>query len=285
MRWASWDQAALAALFSVTLALVLSRLRPTKLSLILIPAAREFGFISSIYSIWRLARMLPLAQEEGALDRARQLARLQDAFHLPTELATQQWVMEHDWLVRFTTVYYATLHVPALIAFMVWLFFRHRDQYQRWRTALSVLTAFCLVIRFMRVAPPRFLPELGFVDLSDRIGLSVYGPVGSGVSDQFAAMPSIHVAWAAVVSFGVFSVTTSRWRWVILPHVFITIGVVAATGHHWWLDSIVALALLGVALVIDRVGRQWAARARPPEARGHYQTAPVAQRTSISSSP
>ena len=69
-------------------------------------------------------------------------------------------------------------------------------------------------------------------------------------------MPSIHVAWAAVVSIGVFAVTTSRWRWVLVGHVPVTILVVAATGHHWWLDGGVAIALMGVALWIDRWGRQ-----------------------------
>ena len=42
----------------------------------------------------------------------------------------------------------------ALIAFLVWMFFRHRDQYPHWRNGLALVTAGCLVIRFVRVAPP-----------------------------------------------------------------------------------------------------------------------------------
>jgi hypothetical protein len=94
------------------------------------------------------------------------------------------------------------------------------------------------------------------VDLSERFGPSVYGPVGTGVSDQFAAMPSIHVGWAAVVSFGILATSTSRWRWVFLLHVVLTILVVSATGHHWWLDGIVALALLGLGLSVDSLVRR-----------------------------
>jgi hypothetical protein len=147
-----------------------------------------------------------------------------------------------------------------LLVFLVWLFIRHRDQYPHWRNGLAGLTAFCLVIRFIRVAPPRFVQELGFVDLSDKHGFDVYGDVGTGISDQFAAMPSIHVGWAAVVALGVFSVTTSRWRWVVLMHLPITIFVVAATGHHWWLDGIVAIALLWVSLAVDTYVRERLAR-------------------------
>ncbi len=256
MKWVTWDQAAVAAVMSSVVVLFLRRLRPARWSNAVIPAAREFAFISAIYSIWRVARTLPLVQDEGAIDRARQLAEWQDAMFLPTEASLQRFVIQHDWLAWFTTTYYAAVHVPSLIVFLVWLFVRHRDYYLQWRTALAVLTAFCLVIRFFRVAPPRFLPELGFVDLSTKLGLSVYGPVGTGVSDQFAAMPSIHVAWAAVVALGVFHASPSRWRWVLVMHLPVTIIVVAATGHHWWLDSIVAVVLLGVSLGIDRAGRR-----------------------------
>ena len=138
---------------------------------------------------------------------------------------------------------------------MVWLFVRHRDEYSRWRNALAILTAFCVVIRFIRVAPPRFLPDLGYIDLSTNYGWSLYGPVGTGVSDQFAAMPSIHVGWAALVSFAIVAVSTSRWRWVFLLHVVLTMLVVSATGNHWWMDGIVAIILLGLAIAIDSAVR------------------------------
>lgn len=261
MPWPTWDEAAKAALISALLVVVLRRLRPTRVSQALLPAAWEFSFVASLYSIWRLARMLPIAKQEGALERARQIALWQDRFRLPSELSVQDWVVDRDWLVWLTTLYYAMVHVPALIIFLIWMWVRHRDQYKTWRTALALSTCFCLLIRFLRVAPPRLLPEYGFVDLTDRIGVSVYGSVGTGISDQYAAMPSIHVAWAAIISFGVFALSPSRWRWLILTHVFVTIWVVAATGHHWWFDGIVALALLGIALWIDQLGRsRWEGR-------------------------
>ncbi|MDA3038278.1 MAG: phosphatase PAP2 family protein [Actinomycetota bacterium] len=256
MPWPTWQESGTAALVSALLVFLLRRFRPSRASMALIPAAWEFSFVAALYTLWRLARKLPIAHEDGALERARQIAVWQDRLFLPSEANIQRWVIERDWLAWFTSVYYATVHVPALIAFLIWMWVRHREHYHTWRTALAILTGFCLVVRFLRVAPPRFLPEYGFVDLSNRIGISVYGPVGSGISDQFAAMPSIHVAWAAIVSFGVFAVSPSRWRWVVLSHVFVTVWVVAATGHHWWADGIVAVAFLVVGLWMNRVGRQ-----------------------------
>ena len=155
-----------------------------------------------------------------------------------------------------TTSYYATVHVPALIAFLVWLFVRHRDKYPHWRNGLALVTAWCLVIRFVRVAPPRFLPDLGYVDMGQQYGMSVYATdPTTGVSDQFAAMPSIHVAWAAVVSFGIIAASTSRWRWFFLLHVVLTMLVVSATGNHWWMDGIVAIGLLAGSLAVDTAVR------------------------------
>ncbi|QXC60763.1 phosphatase PAP2 family protein [Aquihabitans sp. G128] len=265
MNWPTWNEAAIAAVLSIVLAQVAKR-RSGKVWGAIGPAATEFALISGLYSVWRVARQLPLAQDEGAIERAHQIVRAERWLHLPTELSMQHFVLRHDVLARWTNTYYATVHVPALLAFLVWLYVRHRDHFPRWRNGLVILTGFCLVIRFVRVAPPRFLP--GYVDLSTRYGMNIYGPVGTGVSDQFAAMPSIHVGWAAVVSFGIVAASPSRFRWLALFHVVATMFVVMASGNHWWLDGLVAIALLGVGLLMDTAGRRLAARWRTTKAEG-----------------
>jgi hypothetical protein len=260
--WPTWDQAAVSAVLSVALWWALRRIR-SDLTRSLEPVAAEFALVAALYSVWRLARMLPLATDSGAMDRARDILAIEQWLHLPTELALQDLVLRHDWLGEPTSVYYATLHVPTLIAFLVWLFFRHRDRYPHWRNGLALVTAGCLVIRFVRVAPPRFFPDLGYQDVSHRYGVSVYGSdLATGVSDQLAAMPSIHVAWAAVVSFGIVAVSTSRWRWLFLLHLVLTTLVVAATANHWWLDGVVAILLLWGGLALDTAARSLLARRR-----------------------
>jgi hypothetical protein len=268
MDWPTWNQAAVVAVLCGLIAVGSRRMPPTRLRTALGAAARELALVASLYSIWRLARVLPLAHDHGAIERARQINRFQHWLHLPSELSLQHFVLRHDWLGWLMNYYYGILHVPALIAFLVWLFVRHRDKYSKWRNALAMLTAFCVLIRFVRVAPPRFLTDLGYIDLSTRYGLSIYGPVGTGVSDQFAAMPSIHVGWAAVVSLGIVTASTSRWRWLFLAHLILTMLAVSATGNHWWLDGIVAIVLLLIALAIDDGARRLLAsrrRAQPSD--------------------
>jgi hypothetical protein len=256
VKWPTWSQAAIAAAIAALVALFLRRSRPTRFGEIAGPAALEFAFVASLYSIWRMAKNLPLTQAEGAIDRAYDIVAVQEFLRLPSELSLQLFVLDHDWLARFSAYYYAVAHVPGIVIFLVWLYARHRDAYPHWRNALAILTAFCLFIRFVKVAPPRYLTELGYVDVSVIYGMDVYGEAGTGVSSQFAAMPSLHVAWAAVVAFGALAASTSRWRWIGMVHLVMTMLVIAATGHHWWLDGIVALALLWVSLQLDTVGRR-----------------------------
>jgi hypothetical protein len=256
MKWPTATQAFIAALIAVTVAFALRRSRPTRAGEAVGPAALEFAFVASLYAIWRLAKNLPLEQADGAIERARDIVAVQEFLRLPSELTLQRFVLDHDWLAQFSAAFYAVAHVPGIVIFLVWLYARHRDVYPRWRNALAIVTGACLFIRFVKVAPPRFLTDLGYVDLSEMYDMSVYGEAGTGVSSQFAAMPSIHVAWAAVVAFGALAASTSRWRWIGMAHLVMTLLVVAATGHHWWLDGIVAIGLLWMALGLDTLGRR-----------------------------
>lgn len=260
MPWPTWQQSLIAAALSALAMVALRRGPQRRVTIVAHQAATEFTILASLYAVWRMARLLPLYQSEGARQRAYDIVELQEVFFLPTELSLQQLVMRSEAVSWFSSAYYTTVHVPATIAFLIWLFWRGRDHFGQWRNILAITTGFCLVVRFWRVAPPRFLTDLGYVDLPAQFGLSPYGPVGTGVSPQFAAMPSIHVAWAAVVSFGVVAASRSRHRHWYLLHLIITLLVVAATGHHWWLDGIVAIAFVGLAWWIDRLGRRVLAR-------------------------
>lgn len=260
MSWPTWQQAVALATVSVVLVVALGRAAPTRARLATRSVAVEVGILAGLYAIWRIARKLPFATTEGAVERARWIDRFERAIHMPSELSLQEAVLDHGWIGRALNTYYAVMHVPALLAFLVWLYVRQRDAFPHWRNGLAILTGACLVIRFLRVAPPRLVPDLGYIDLASIFGFSVYGPVGTGVSDQLAAMPSIHVGWAAVVSFGIVATSTSRWRWVFALHIIVTSIAVSATGNHWWLDGIVAIVLLWVGLWADAAVRRALAR-------------------------
>lgn len=266
LPWPTWQQAWLATAVCVVAFGAVRRRRPSRATEVVLQALRETAILTALYGLWRTARKLPLAQTEGAIERARSIVDIQEAVWLPSEATLNRWMVDHDGLGWISSAYYVGMHVPAIFVFLIWMFWRHRDRYARWRNVLALTTAGCLVIRFWRVAPPRFLPELGFVDVTIIHGMDVYGPVGTGVSGQFVAMPSIHVAWAGVIGLGIAAASSSRWRWLFAAHLPITMFVVSATGHHWWLDGVVALALVGAAIGVDVGAGTLADRFRPPDA-------------------
>ncbi len=217
----------------------------------------EVAVIAALYSLWQYVFTLTVTETAGAIDHARWIHDAELAVGLPDELTVQRWSMTWDQLIRFANWYYAYLHVPALGVMLVWLFFRHRNRYGRIRNILALATGACLAIQSIPVAPPRFLPDLGFVDTGLVYGQSVYGEGGSGLSNQLAAMPSVHVTWAVLVAVAFVTASVSPWRWLAVVHPVVTTWAVVATANHWWADGIVAVALLvaaaGVLEGLDRV--------------------------------
>ncbi|HEX7443485.1 MAG TPA: phosphatase PAP2 family protein [Acidimicrobiales bacterium] len=210
--------------------------------------AGEIALVLALYALWRYAGGLSVMQVDGAMDRGRSVWQLQRSLHLPSEAALQRLVLPHPLLVQAANRYYAVMHVPAIIAILFWAFVWHRDRYPIVRNCLAMVTAACLAIQLVPVAPPRMFPELGFVDTAHLYGQSVYGAVGTGISDQLSAMPSVHVGWAVLVGLAAVLIGTSRWRWIVLAHPVLTVLVVAVTANHWWLDGVVAVVLLGISV-------------------------------------
>ena len=242
----------------------------------------EAGIVLGLYAVWQWAGSLGQRNVDTALSRGEAIWRFEQWLRLPSELQIEQAVLPHSLLSQAANVFYLSVHVPALVVFLIWLFVRHRDSYSVWRNTGALLTGACLAIQFVAVAPPRLLPNLGFVDMAAVYGQSVYTDGGIGGGTQVAAMPSMHVAWACLVAVGAIVVSTSRWRWLVLAHPILTVLVVVATANHWWLDGIVALALLaaayGVQAAVRRVVpvRAFEMRRAQPTAlnRASHQTSP-----------
>jgi hypothetical protein len=249
--WLPWNWAAvMAAVLAVTVALV----RPAGRRSVVIASAfaKETAIILSLYAVWQLMGRLSLVHVDGAIWRGKWLWDVERALHLPSEATVQRLAMKHDLIIEFANVYYAVVHVPALIIFLIWLFTLHRSRYVKVRNTLALVTLACLLIQFIPVAPPRLIPSLGIVDAPLLYHQSVYGPIGTGIAAQLSAMPSVHVAWALVVGICAVLVSNSRWRWLVLAHPILTIWAVTATGNHYWLDGIVAAVLLALAAFAQR---------------------------------
>ncbi|MBL1086008.1 inositol phosphorylceramide synthase [Streptomyces actinomycinicus] len=224
---------------------------------------REFLLVAGLFLVYKLGRQLATGHTAQAFHNARRVWHLERDVHLPHENAVQSALLHGDTLVHLANTYYATVHFPATLAFLIWLYLRRPAHYVWARRVLAVVTAAALVLPFtFPLAPPRMVTGTGLVDTARAYGPSVYGPPSSDhLSNQFAAMPSLHFGWALMVAIGLIAATRSRWRWLWLLHPLVTLLVIVGTANHYWLDAIVATAMLGLALAVIHPPRRTATTA------------------------
>ncbi|MFI6934758.1 phosphatase PAP2 family protein [Streptomyces sp. NPDC050287] len=216
------------------------------------PLVRELLLVVGLFLVYKFGRQLAAGHTAEALRNAHRVWDWEPAVHLPGEGSVQSLLLHSDTLIRIANTYYATVHFPATLGFLVWLYLRRPAHYVWARRVLAALTAAALLVHLVfPLAPPRMLAEAGLVDTARVYGPSVYGPPQTDhLSNQFAAMPSLHFGWALMVAIGLIVATRSRWRWLWLLHPVVTLLVIVGTANHYWLDAIVAGAILGLVLTV-----------------------------------
>jgi hypothetical protein len=215
-------------------------------------ASFEIAVVSALFALWQVANQLTRGHTTGGLRRGRWIWHAERVIGLPSEKSVQDLIIGHPWLVKSANYFYDTAHLTLMVVFLVWLWLRHRDRYPVVRNTIAAFTAMSLLIQMVAVAPPRLIGGTGLVDTAAVYGQSVYAAIGSGLADQYAAMPSIHIGWAVLISIAIVTSSTSRWRWLGLLHGLVTVFVVVATANHYWFDGIAACALLAPAWLIAR---------------------------------
>lgn len=249
--WMPWQYAVICAVGLGGVAVAHPLWRLPRMPVWARPWVREAAVVFVLYAAWRRLGAVNVTGPEGAMDRGRDLYDLERALFLPDELTLQRWTLKATWLARTANWYYIVVHVVPVGVWLVWLFARHRDVYARWRNVFALSSLLVLVLQWVPVAPPRFYPELGFVDTGALLGPRVYDAAGAGTIHQLSAMPSMHVAWAAGIGLSVFFAARSRWRWLGPAHIVGTTWAVVVTGYHWLADGLVAIAVVAlVALVL-----------------------------------
>jgi hypothetical protein len=225
----------------------------------------ELLLVAGLYVGYRLGRLLTVDREESARAHARLVHHLEGVLQLPSEAAIQHAVHSVR-LLEAANVYYLSAHFPVTIAFLVWGFVaRPRPEYLWARRLLVVLTLLGLVAHILfPLAPPRMFPRWGFLDTMTTYGPSAYDGASGALVNQYAAMPSLHIGWAVLIAVVVCRTGPQPVAYLACLHALTTIAVVTVTANHWLLDGLVAVALLGVALlVVPRPAT--AARALPGE--------------------
>ncbi|MEU6561034.1 phosphatase PAP2 family protein [Nocardia nova] len=223
---------------------------------------REVVLVVVVYFAYDGARLLVGSGLDHARSDAHGLMRVEGWLGLHPELWLNGVFVDHAWIAIPADFAYATLHYVVTPAILIWVWWSHREHYRVARTQLGIATVAGLIgFVLMPTAPPRLLESAsGFVDvmaLHSSVGWwegDASAPRGLGsLTNDFAAMPSLHVGWAlwcGLMLYRLGRTELARFAGVAYP-VLITV-VVMGTANHYLLDCVAGAALI--------LAAGWAAR-------------------------
>ena len=213
---------------------------------------------------------------ERALDNAIRIIDLEKAMGLFIEEAVQRPVVDWEWYLRFWNIFYGSLHFIVTIGAMVFLYARFPLRYRRYRNIILSTTALALIgfVTFP-LMPPRLLnagPPYGanesqyeFLDSLSEIGgfWSFDSGTMEAISNQWAAMPSLHIGWAIWCALALYPVLQRRWaQYAIVAYPFLTLYAIVVTANHYWIDAVGGALIVWAGYHIGTRISEWVA-ARP----------------------
>jgi membrane-associated phospholipid phosphatase len=217
-------------------------------------AFRELGVIALAALIYVAVRATTEGRADRAVANGRSLLRLEQTLHLDWEQALQGLVLGQPTLLKLANAVYIWGFWPVLAGAAVYLYVAHHEHYVQLRNAvfISSLIGFAF-FALLPVAPPRLVDP----HLLDTIHAYSphYRPVAlSDVTNEYAALPSLHFGWTLLVGVTVAGATR---RWIAYAFaVFMPTAMALAvivTANHYVIDVIVGGAVALTALAIARV--------------------------------
>ncbi len=226
------------------------------------------------YWAYRVVRGFADGQAAVAFENARVLMNAERAIGTFFEPGLQTWALGQEWLMAAANFMYVNGHFTVTPVFLAWLYIARNHAFYFVRNMFMVAMALALVLyAAFPTAPPRFLPEWGFTDTVASFLGEATEQSANLLYNPFAAVPSMHVAFALMIAVPAVRLVRARSlkvAWALYP-VVVTF-VVIVTANHFWLDAalgavVAALAAWAASAALGRVRPEvWAWPARRSEA-------------------
>jgi hypothetical protein len=224
-----------------------------------------------------------VGNEIHAFNNAHRVITFERHFGLFVEENLQDVFLGQKWFLQFWNVFYGTFHFWVTGFALVWCYRKRPQAYSFWRNTIVFTTLLALIgFSLFPLMPPRLLDDCGrfgacvsygFVDTLARFGglWSFDSGAMEKISNQYAAMPSLHFAWSSWTFLVLFPHLKHRWsRIAIALYPWITLFAIIVTANHYWLDAAGgALALAGglaVAWLLRWVTTRYRSRPAPSPA-------------------
>ena len=222
---------------------------------------------------------------DQAFTNAVRVIRWETAINLFHEQTVQAWFLPYKWFIQFWNTYYGTMHFIVTLGVFILLFVKRRDVFPQWRNTLAAMTALAIIgFAFFPLMPPRLLDEpcpatdpssyggacietserpeggWGFVDtLADYGGpWSFDSETMASISNQYAAMPSLHIGWSTWCALAVWPLIRNRWlKGLVLLYPAATLFCIVVTANHYWLDGVGGLVVFVTGSLIGWGLHRW----------------------------
>ncbi len=223
-----------------------------------------------------------------AYGHAQDIIDIERALHLYIEPHLQRWYLDlpGQGLIRGWNVYYGIAHFVVTFVALVWLFRRDKTRYPLWRNTLALTTCLAVIgFAAYSLMPPRLLddpgeygacqiyaPEAaaavpagalaapgcdrhGYTDTVAKYGGWIsFGDEGmKEVSNQYAAMPSMHIGWSTWSTLVLVPLLRRRWAKILaMLYPGLTLVCIVVTANHYWIDGVGGLVCLGAGFALAR---------------------------------
>ena len=221
---------------------------------------------------------------EHAFTNAMRVVDAERFLHIFHEATIQSWFLGSDLFIRFWNVYYGTFHfVVTLVAFF-WLYLRAPARFTQWRNVLAFTTGLAIVgFSLFPLMPPRLLDDtgpyggaalaqehqvgpFGFEDTLAEVGglWSFDSGTVAKISNQYAAMPSLHIGWSMWCTCALWPLVRRKWaRFLLVLYPLATLFCIVVTANHYFLDAVGGLVCLGIGYVAGTALDTWWHERRP----------------------
>lgn len=203
------------------------------------PWVTEIGLVLGLYWLYSVMRSASPDRVALATSNAHLVEAIQNSLGFDIELWLNGLFVRHQWLADASSVWYQITHMVVTVAVLLWLWWRRRSSYGPMRTSLAVLLVAGLATYWLfPLSPPRFALH-GSVDTMAANPVLFAGRESvTGLANLYAAMPSLHVAWAVWCALAIVMTTRSRWRYLAWGYPVTTTFVVLGTANHYLLDAV-----------------------------------------------
>ncbi|HEC08391.1 MAG TPA: phosphatase PAP2 family protein [Acidimicrobiales bacterium] len=226
----------------------------------------EVGYVLAFYTVYTAVRNQFgsggrfSVGAERALSNAEWVIHIEKSLGLFFESSLQALFLGQAWFIRIWNVFYGSLHFVVTGAVMVYLYRHFPTRYRRYRTILAATTGLALLgFALVPLMPPRLLGagppfggsrvQYGFVDTLSKVGAlwSFDSGTMQKISNQWAAMPSLHIGWSMWCALALYPVLVRRWaRILVIIYPMLTLFAIIVTANHYWFDALGGAVVLGV---------------------------------------